>query len=254
VALEPRPLPDVRFEDGPSWKAVSRCDDTWRLATFNDQSTTRRLKIRCGQATPEISLWNPETGQVTGAPWTGVDGTLVIDVGAQRLVCLSIQNGPPALSSPLDPKWRADAAFANSPASIALADDWTLEIGGRAQIPVAVDRGWEVQGYANFSGTGVYRRRTNLPVLAEGLMWRLALPGLHETAELWIKGALVGLHIAGEACLALPVADREVEIELRVRNTAANRYYAGTPYWDGTPKPSGLTAAPYLLPVALEND
>jgi hypothetical protein len=253
MALEPRPLPDMRFEDGASWNAVSRFGDTWRLATFNDQSTTRRLEIRCGQATPEISLWNPETGQVTGAPRTGVDGTLVIDVGAQRLVCLSIQKGPSALSSPLDPKRRA-AAFTNSPASIVLADGWTLEIGGRGQIPVAVDRGWEVQGYATFSGTGVYRRRTSLPVLAEGLMWRLVLPGLHETAELWIKGALVGLHIAGEACLALPVANGEVEIELRVRNTAANRYYAGTPYWDGTPKPSGLTAAPYLLPVALEDD
>ncbi|UVK49575.1 carbohydrate-binding protein (plasmid) [Mesorhizobium sp. AR07] len=246
IAAEPRPLPDMRFEDGPSWSSVSRCGDIWRLAAFNDQATTRRLNVRLAEPTPEVSFWNPETGEVGVTPCTVIDGTLSLDVGAQRLVCLSIRNGDPASNNSVDARRRRAAALVDVPAPIVLSEGWTLEIDGGEPIPVAVDRGWEAQGHATFAGSGVYRRCANLPILADGLVWHLLLPGLHETAELWLDGTFVGRHVAGEARFALPVACGEVAIELRVRNTAANRYYAGTPYWGGTPLPSGLTAAPYL--------
>lgn len=246
VAAEPRPLPAISFEDGPSWSSVSRCGDSWRLAAFNDQATARRLNIRLAEPTPDISLWNPDTGEVAVAPCTMVDGTLTLDVGAQRLVCLSIRNGDPASNSAVDAGGHHHTAHADVPAPIVLSDGWTLEIDGGGPISIAVDHGWEAQGHATFAGTGVYRRRINLPELADGLVWHLLLPGLHETAELWLDGAFVGRHVAGEARFALPVSRGEVAVELRVRNTAANRYYAGTPFWDGTPLPSGLTAAPCL--------
>jgi len=103
-----------------------------------------------------------------------------------------------------------------------------------------------------FAGTGVYRLRVDLPPLPEGLVWRLVLPGVRETAELRLDGLFGGRHIAGDAWFTLPTQGVEVAIELHVRNTAANRYYSGTPYWDGIPKPSGLTAAPRLVSVAKE--
>jgi hypothetical protein len=220
------------------------------MAAFNDEPRTRQLTIRCGEATPEISLWNPETGEVAVAPGVAVDGTLVLDVGAQRLVCLSIRNGGPTRSLSIDPNRRQAAALADAPSPIVLSDGWTLEIGGSVPVPVAVDRGWETQGHADFAGTGIYRGRANLPLLADGLVWHLMLPGLRETAELRLDGVFVGRHIAGEVRFALPFAHGEVDIELRVRNTAANRYYAGTPYWNGLPRPSGLTIPPYVIPIA----
>lgn len=248
VATEAHPLPDIRFEDSPSWSSVSRCGDSWRLAAFNDQAMARRLNIRLAEPTPEISSWNPETGEVAAIPYSVVDGTLTLDVGAQRLVCLSIQNGDPASSSSVDAGRRHDAQPVGEPSPIVLSEGWTLEIDGGEQLPIAVDRGWEAQGHATFAGTGIYRRRINLSGLPDGFFWHLLLPGLHETAELWLDGAFIGRHVAGEARFTLPVSQGEVTIELRVRNTAANRYYEGTPFWDGRPLPSGLTATPYLCP------
>jgi len=83
------------------------------------------------------------------------------------------------------------------------------------------------------------------------MIWRLVLPEVRETADLWLDGVFVGRHLAGDADFALPVADGEIEIALRVRNTGANRYYAGTPYGDGAPRASGITAAPYLNAVKM---
>ena len=110
-----------------------------------------------------------------------------------------------------------------------------------------------MQGYPNFSGAGIYRRRTSLRILGKGMIWRLVLPEVHETADLWLDGVFVGRHVAGNAHFALPISDGEIEIALRVRNTGANRYYAGTPYWDGAPRASGITAAPYLAAVKAAN-
>ena len=84
------------------------------------------------------------------------------------------------------------------------------------------------------------------PLCRKGFTVRQLLPGLHETVELWLDGGFVGRHVGGEAGFALPVSRGEVAIALRVRNTAANYYYAGTSFWGGTPLPSGLTAAPCL--------
>jgi hypothetical protein len=253
VAKEPRPLPDMRFEGGSSWSSVSRCGDTWRLVAFNDQATKRRLNVRFAESTPEISSWNLESGEKITEASSAADGMLHLEVGAQQVVCLSISDGGRAPSLSANCRQYHAPTLTDSRPPVVLSDGWTLEIDGRRPVPVVIDRGWEVQGYPNFAGTGIYRRRTSLPVLGEGMIWRLVLPEVRETADLWLDGVFVGKHVAGDAYFALPTSDGEVEIVLRVRNTGANRYYAGTAYWDGAPRPSGITAAPYLAPVKAAN-
>ena len=177
---------------------------------------------------------------------------MTTDIAAQQVICLSMRDRGPRLPRSANAPRDSSALMVNAPPPIVLSDGWTLEIDGGAPMPVAVDLGWEAQGYPAFAGTGVYRLRVDLPPLPEGLVWRLVLPGVRETAELRLDGLFGGRHIAGDAWFTLPTQGVEVAIELHVRNTAANRYYQGTPYWDGIPKPSGLTAAPRLVSVAKE--
>lgn len=249
VAREQRPLPDMRFEDGASWCSVSRFGNSWRLASFNDQALPRRLTVRFAQSEPDISLWNPWNGAVAASTCVVTDGMLSFEVGPHQLVCLSISDGGPAPQ--VNRKRLHATASVDPPPSIVLSEGWSIEIDGK-RMPASVDHGWEAQGYSDFAGTGIYRCRARLPRLNEGLIWRLILPEVHETAELWVDGSFVGRHVAGDAHFDLGPAHGAVELELRIRNTGANRYYSGTAYWDGKPRPSGLTAAPYIRAVPAE--
>jgi hypothetical protein len=107
--------------------------------------------------------------------------------------------------------------------------------------------GWEMQGFADFSGTGIYRLTLELSDDAD---WILELPEVATVAAVWLNDRQIdrrgwrpyrfalGRLVPGVHCL-----------ELRVANTAANRYYKNTPYLgDGLDK-SGLTAAPKLIPL-----
>ena len=272
VAALPHPRPSLRLDDGPCWNTIARCGDTWRIAAFNDQDVARTLTIALDDATDEVTRWDPDTGTTEVLSGIVRNGVLILSLPAHGLVCLSIETRPqradtaaeqhsntPAASHdaatvhgaalPTAPRSSATASTdARPPAPILLADDWTFERRGTGVVqPIAVDRGWEVQGFDTFAGTGIYRRPLALPPLPDGFSWHLVLPGLSETAECHVDGRLIGRHVAGTARFPLPPT--ATQLELHVRNTAANRYYPGTPYWDGVPQPSGLTAVPRLEAV-----
>lgn len=147
----------------------------------------------------------------------------------------------PATSLPLHP---APPPAEPAPlAVIALPDGWTLAVPGAAPVPVAVDRGWEAQGLAAFSGTGTYRRVVDLPFTAA---WTLELPAVGETVTARLDGADLGTRVAGARRFDLGPREGRVVLELDVRNTAANRYHQGTAL-AAAPPPSGLLAPPRLL-------
>lgn len=192
-----------------------------------------------------------EAASLSVVPCAVVEGLVTTDIAAQQVICLSMRDRGPRLSRSANAPRDSSALMVNAPPPIVLSDGWTLEIDGGAPMPVAVDLGWggsRVPSLRRHRGLST----TGRPPLPEGLVWRLVLPGVRETAELRLDGLFGGRHIAGDAWFTLPTQGVEVAIELHVRNTAANRYYQGTPYWDGIPKPSGLTAAPRLVSVAKE--
>ncbi|MGO7544102.1 hypothetical protein ACC680_37250, partial [Rhizobium ruizarguesonis] len=42
--------------------------------------------------------------------------------------------------------------------AVPLVDDWSFAPGPDAEfVPISVETGWEMQGFADFSGTGIYR-------------------------------------------------------------------------------------------------
>ena len=103
--------------------------------------------------------------------------------------------------------------------------------------------GWELQGLADFAGTGVYRTTVVLDDTAEHPT-RLELPGVRCTAAVSINGTAIGDRYTAPFVFDIPdglLRQGDNDIEIEVSNTAANRYYAGAAF-HREPEPSGLTA------------
>ncbi|GGD22941.1 carbohydrate-binding protein [Aureimonas glaciei] len=243
VAALRRPCPDIRFDAGPTWNAVLREGATWKIALFNDADVPRRVTLIVNAPIGVVRRWDPGNGTAAVLDVTAVGGAFVLTLAAQEVLCLTVEDGELAPRSP-----KASDPFGDGPAAIDLIDGWIFQTRGGVASPRAIDvtRGWEVQGFADFAGTGLYRRTVDLPPLTDGLGWHLVLPDVRETAECFVDGISVGRHVAGEAAFALGGVSGAVRLELHLRNTAANRYYPGTPFWDGLYEPSGLIEPPRL--------
>lgn len=249
VARLPRPRPDMRFDQGPTFASVTRCGEGWRFAVFNDQPVTRTLSLTLDGPPEGCTLWDASTGDV-GSIEMPEESSVRFELGAHRLLCMSVGNEEPEVP-PAARHLSFSGRMARRSASdrIVLDDGWTVQIGVGNPVPIAVDRGWEAQGWPTYAGTGIYRRKINLPRLPQARVWTLVLPSVCYTADVFINGTPHGRHLAGEARFELTNAAGEIDLELHVRNTAANRYYAATPFRQ-EPQPSGLTQAPYLLACA----
>ncbi|MBX3567429.1 MAG: carbohydrate-binding protein [Rhizobiaceae bacterium] len=230
------PPPPVRFEAGPTFATTSRLDGTQRLALFNDQPRPRVAGFSLGDGPVDLSRWHPETGAISSLA-QGVGGAVRVELAAHALLCVEVR---PARA----PGTSVPAVAFEPPPPVVLGDGWSFSAGGPFR-PVRTDMGWERQGFATFAGTGIYRRDIDLPPRHDGRGWSLVCPGLDGTAECIVDGGIAGRHVAGEAVFPLPGKGR-IAVELRVRNTAANRYYSGTVHAAGAGQPSGLTAAPRL--------
>jgi hypothetical protein len=161
-----------------------------------------------------------------------------LSLAPQELRCLTLRAGEsdrPA--SP--PEAPSETVLAE------LADGWTLELDG-VRRPVSVRRGWEAQGFAAVSGLGRYERTFTLDTAGEVV---LHLPGLACAAFVALDGREVGR--VWRAPWRLPLGRLDAgthHLVIDVANTAANRFYAGTPFaGDPWPDASGLTRPPRLL-------
>lgn len=253
AVVKAMPNGPMRFaDDGPSWTAASRVGDTLRMATFNDGDHWRTLEVAL-HGPARVVRWLPESGERLTLATAA--GTLRLSLAPQALLCLEVIEGagsaaldevpprdPPTSSQ--DPA-RAAAADPVPRAAVVLADGWTFSAGNETARSIATDRGWERQGYEGFAGTGHYHRTIDVSPAPPGLGWYLLLPGMRDTVTCRVSGALVGRSVAGEAAFALP--EGRSEIELIIRNTAANRYYPGTIYVAAAGQPSGLVEPPQLV-------
>jgi hypothetical protein len=242
VAALPRPRPDLRFDSGPAWNSVLRDGGSWKIALFNDTDHPRQVSIAIDAPVGAVHRWDPRRGEVEELDITASDGAFRLTLAAQEALCLTFHDGEPR------PRQKPATQTATElPPAVTLAEGWRFRIRGETTDgPIDVTQGWEAQGFADFAGTGIYRRTVDLPALADGLTWHLVLPGVRETAECFANGVSCGRHVAGEVVFALSGVSGPVSLEVHVRNTAANRYYPGTPFWDGAYEPSGLVAPPRL--------
>lgn len=240
VATLARPDPHVLWDGGRIWSTVHAVGDGWRIAAFNDGEGTGRLSISLPVPGLRAERWDPTSGRTLPLPKQG-SGPILLHLAAQEMLCLVLV-GEGGMTEDRVSEPAIEAGFM-------LAEGWTLQIDSAPPRPVSVDRGWEAQGWPNHSGTGIYRYEGECPPPPAGHVWQLHLPGLKETAELWQDGAFVARRFAGDRSFPLAETGPRLRIELRVRNTAANAFYAATPYLPEGPPPSGLIQAPRLIAV-----
>jgi hypothetical protein len=187
----------------------------------------------------ECEIWNAVDGSVSKVKPATV---LQLELQPHQLVCIR-------LCPRADEEPHTTRLFASLPpsASRSLKDDWTFAADGvEKPHSISVERGWQEQGYASFSGIGIYACRFTLEAAASLV---LDLPGVSTAVTAMLDGKPMGSRSFAPYRIALGrVEPGSRLLELHISNTAANRYYADTPYaGDLWPDQSGLTARPQLL-------
>ncbi|SCB42747.1 hypothetical protein GA0061101_11634 [Rhizobium lusitanum] len=230
--------PTISFSGKIGRHIASDREDFLRVVLFNEGNDADDLLISLG-AGMEYEIWDAVKGTHTPI---ATATSLSITLEPQQLVCLRLRESP-AASGAIAPLFKQP----NPSRAVALDRGWTFRTseGGDA-LAINVDEGWQVQGFANFSGIGLYRLTFDLDAAADII---LDLPSVATAVTVRIDGRDAGMRCFPPFRIALGcLSAGPHDLELAVSNTAANRYYAGTPYAGSVwPDESGLTAAPRLL-------
>jgi hypothetical protein len=198
------------------------------------------------------------SGDGTLWSWQGRDEhglrvALLNDSDAPRLVSLQARDSQAALSLTLEP---GEVRTAMIRPTLVLEHGWRLTADGRKDVPVDPSAGWERQGFASFAGSGLYRCVFDIawPDLDDpAYSHELTLPAVHCTAGVRLNGQGLGTKLRKPYRFPIPgglLAASGNLLEVEVRNSAANRYYAGSPF-QSEPQPSGLAAAPLITSMRL---
>ncbi len=228
------------------WRWIGRdTDGWWRVVVFNDGTQGLECSIVQGDGF-NCEVWSAADGAVDPI---GTFGRLSIDLEPQQVKCLRLREA--GGHAPVD-KELTSFPLMDTSRAIILEDGWTFAAGSDSGFdPISVHTGWEMQGHPAFSGTGIYRHLLEIP--SDGV-WMLELGEVHTAATVRLNGRETGLRAWRPYRFLLGrLLPGRYELELAVSNTAANRYYAGTPYQGETLDKSGLTTPPRLIPLANEH-
>ncbi|TWF52403.1 carbohydrate-binding protein [Neorhizobium alkalisoli] len=215
----------------------------WKVVIFNDGGTDEAVRVTLG-AGFVFETWDVETG--TPEPQRAAR-LLDIALAPHDLLCLRMRSGEGT-----GEEVQLRSTLEDHDAMITLSTCWTFRtVDEEPACPIFVTTGWQAQGYASYSGIGLYECSFDLPDACEAV---LDLPGVSVAVEVRLDDSIVGRRARPPFRIDLGRLDAGPHrLALLVANTAANRFYADTPY-AGEPWPdeSGLTAAPrlFLLPTA----
>jgi len=228
---------------GRPWQWVGyEADGWWRIVLFNDGPDDLSVDIAYG-AGFDCEEWSPADGAIHAI--TTVDRLLVV-LEPQAVACLRVRHASGTVTG--------SGTLGSMPApdtgrAITLSDGWRFSPGlDAASTPISVERGWEQQGFAGFSGIGIYRVTVTIGSDAD---WLLELPDVDTAVTVLLDGRSLGRRAFRPYRFALGRLSRGTyALELQIANTAANRYYRNTPYRGDAPDRSGLAAAPKLIPLS----
>ncbi len=224
------------------WQWVGyKADDWWRIVLFNDGATSLKSEISFGDGF-SCEVWSATTGKVEDL---GSFSRLTVTLAPQEVRCIRLRQVEERTAGEghITTQLSLDVARA-----VPLVEGWSFAPGAdAASVPVSVEAGWETQGFAEFSGTGIYRLALEIGDEAD---WYLELPEVATVVSAHLDGRQIDRRGWRPYRFALGRLRPGVHsLELRVANTAANRYYTRTPYLGDVADKSGLCAAPILIPL-----
>lgn len=213
-------------------------DGWWRIVIFNDGPQGLEVGISLGEAFV-CEDWQPADGTVVPS---GTAGRLTLVLDPHEVRCLRLREVASSekglhirgleQTDPLD--------------TMTLEDGWSFALEeSQAFAPISVNAGWEAQGYSAFSGTGLYR--CSITIGSDG-DWALDLGEVHTAVTVRLDGQEIGRRAWRPYRFLLGhLSQGRYDLELAVSNTAANRYYADTPYQGDMLDKSGLVTPPRLI-------
>ncbi|MCY0898057.1 MAG: carbohydrate-binding protein [Firmicutes bacterium] len=242
---------------------VGKEDKAWRLALFNDSYEDVDAVVDLPAPPTFLERWDVSTGEITRVA-AGVEPScrLVVRLKPMELYCLRVLTGekPRELQPRTAPKACVMTKLMNGKQRfrVELTSNWRFSVFPRtdASVPIDVNRGWEQQGFSDYSGRGVYSCTFSLPHSVGAERWVLHLPSVATAVEVTLNGVMIGRRAWAPYAFTIPpglLRSQANHLELRVYNTAANQYLAGTPY-AGQQAPSGLLAPPYLVSINENNE
>ncbi|MFK0166397.1 carbohydrate-binding protein [Rhizobium sp. NPDC090279] len=225
----------------PMWRWIGEDEDGgWRIVLFNDGNAVACEHIALAGGF-RVEVWSCDTGEIAAQP---ACAELIVVLNPQELRCLRLRPAIPEQQSlTLPPQLTVST---NDDGVIILDGNWEMRFSDTEDTyMITVDRGWHEQGFATRSGTGIYRR---IIEFTEPGAWSLELPSVHTAATVSIDGRVVGRRAWSPYCFSLGKLKAGTHLlEISVSSTAANRYYAGTPYQGDQIDPCGLSSAPRLI-------
>ncbi|MGG6896170.1 carbohydrate-binding protein [Rhizobium sp. BR 315] len=221
------------------WRWLGEDAAGWRLALFNDSAepATDDFALSSGF---DIALWDCADGTETQH---GASSRLSIRLEPYELICLRLSPALTAASRLALPRSVPDRTGNEG---IVLADQWTLRFEDSPRpIDIRVDCGWDAQGFETISGTATYSRMITTSRVDR---WLLELPVVHTAASVSVGGRPSGRRGWRPYRFDLGVLGPGNHLlEISVSSTAANAYYADTPFKGGKDDPAGLGAPPILF-------
>lgn len=129
-----------------------------------------------------------------------------------------------------------------------LENGWIFQAGPESRpVPIAVECGWEQQGFEHFSGIGIYTLHLSNFKRPYKEPLYLVLPKIAGTVKLFVNAAQIGKSTENSASFLLPASKKDLKINLHIHNTIANILY---PEMDSSLDPkrfsSGLLETPYI--------
>ncbi len=98
---------------------------------------------------------------------------------------------------------------------------------------LTVPGNWDTENaYANFVGTGYYRKEFNVPSRWDGSIVRLCFEAVNQTSEVWLNGKYLGKHIGGYTPFEFNVTEILRPGKKNVIAMSANNEYQRGAWWN----------------------
>ncbi|MBB3454914.1 hypothetical protein FHT86_003213 [Rhizobium sp. BK313] len=223
------------------WRWLGEDASGWRLALFNDsrEPLTEIFALCSGF---DVEIWSCATGAVERH---GSSSQVSVSLEPYELICLRLA---PSSTKSSELALTSTLAIPTLPEDheIVLDDGWTLRFEEeREAVAIRVDRGWDGQGFEARSGTAIYSRTI---ITQRPGRWLLELPAVHTAASVTVDARSSGRRGWGPYRFNLGRLEPGAHvIEVAVSSTAANKYYAGTPFKGDADDPAGLSKPPILF-------
>lgn len=228
---------------------VGHDESGWRIAIFNDHSNAVKATVELPFAVDGFEIWNVSDGDIRSVA-TPLSCQLELHLDSMELLCLFIPKKPNGdLKSSTTLVWpEVVENLLKNCEVIPLFSGWTLCAQDRSTFfeTVNVTNGWEKQGLPYYSGIGTYN--CQFDVSNTGGRWYLYLPSVNTAVMVELNGEKIGQKAWSPYIFLLPsgLIHSQNTLRLYVFNTAANRYFGGTPF-GLSDQNSGILDVPQLL-------